>query len=80
MSLVDDPKAWVSGSGYQALKVTDVTASQQTSYGVQEVVSNKTFIRSAPVYNLVPANFRMFSSTGGSAASVTGTLVWREET
>lgn len=67
MSLINEIKAWVSGKGYQALKTSRIDSSQQTSYGVQESVTNAAYIRSAPVYNLVPANFRTFTSSGGSA-------------
>lgn len=40
--------------------------SQQTSYGVKEVVQDIAYIKASPVYGLVPANFREFTSDGGS--------------
>lgn len=39
----------------------------QSAFGEASVADNFAFIQSAPVYNYLPANFRAFTATGGTA-------------
>lgn len=63
---------WVTATtvdNKRGIDIVDLKSSQQTSYGVQETVTNVANIRTAPVYNLIPANFRTFTGSGGSATA-----------
>lgn len=44
-------------------------SSSQTAFGEVSVAKLTPFIQTAPVYDLLPANFRSFNSGGGSAAA-----------
>ncbi|MCA9313760.1 hypothetical protein KDA08_05625 [Candidatus Saccharibacteria bacterium] len=50
----------------RGIDIVDIDGAQKTSYGVQEIVSNTAYVRAAPVYGLIPSNFREFSADGGS--------------
>ena len=68
----DESGGYVTGSTVGEKRGMDVNLlnqSQQTSYGVSEVVSNNAYVRASPVYNLIPANFRTFTSSGGSGTA-----------
>lgn len=58
-----------SFNGNRGLHTAQLNESQQTSYGVKEFVENNAFVRAAPVYNLIPANFREFTSASGSTGA-----------
>lgn len=40
--------------------------SSQTAFGELNVATNRAFIQAAPVYGFLPANFRAYTSSGGS--------------
>jgi len=64
---------WVTAStidSKRGLDTVNLMQPQQSAYGVQESFVNVAFVRSSPVYNLLPANFRTFTSLGGSAGVV----------
>lgn len=56
----------VSRDSKFALDVAIQNSAQRTSYGVEEAISNYATVRSSPVYGLIPANFREFTSGTGT--------------
>lgn len=59
-----------AGAGNKfAIDVNDISRYQRTSYNVLETITNHSYVTASPVYNLLPANFRTFTSGTGSATT-----------
>lgn len=57
----------LSAGGGGSTNVNVSTSSSTTAYNEQLIANNYAFIQSVPVYNLLPANFRAFTTESGTA-------------